>query len=958
MLRKNIISAATLTLILVINILVILNVTRKYQDFLDNALVSQVNLWGEPMEHELTQFTSDINKELNDISKKLEQPGREEIPEGQLLLYNCRESIEDIMEKYGNLITEISVINDQKTQVIYRPELLTDGNVEDSVLIIFRRQPRLYPRDKVEQQGSILRYYYPYFGDARVIGNIVVDADLSRYARKKFKQYAKILEVDWHWILDAEGGIIYDDFPADSVSIEGLLGLADSIRSEKGGLVAHSLSMDNERQEKVYTAYYPMSVNTQKLGVMFTINKNDVYNAYFRDHIIATLITQLLMTALIIYLLLSLSRFMDNDRKLKLSDTILRQILEEFPMGILVMDKEHIIRNINSAAQKMLFLNSSGDLVGQDFNKQFLVSNKYLLSEDSSPFMDDSQYLYYEKDGSETVIFKSEKFGRIAGEELQLVGLIDVSPIERSRKSEVAANRSKSDFLAAMSHEIRTPMNGILGMVNTLKEDKTTKDVKSKIEVIRRSSELLMTIINDILDFSKIEAGRMMLEEIPFKLDEELDLVRELFEPLAAEKGIELLVTQHPDVPNKLIGDPFRLRQVIQNLVSNAVKFTEKGRIYIRVMLTESYESHLNLLFTVEDTGIGIPGDRIKEIFGSYTQARGSVQRKFGGTGLGTAIAKQLVELMHGEIWVESPSGLSREEEFPGSKFSFTLEAYSNERIPKLFDHKDITSLNDIKALVLTKESTPENHPMTRMLEKFGLQVSFKIYQDSNADSVVNHLDRHSGDYHLVALVDRNQLDGFALAREMKNQNLVNLFPLILVSSNDRTGNYKACRKLGIDSYLIEPFETKEVVDVLEEHFPGIEDWHLLDSMINALPESLSILLAEDNLINQKVAQSIFKNIGYEIEIAKNGSEALEMLEKNEYDVIFMDLLMPEMDGYEACEKIRESGNNIPIVALSANDDDETRNLAFESGMNDYMVKPARVESIKQLLIKQFSSSE
>ena len=186
----------------------------------------------------------------------------------------------------------------------------------------------------------------------------------------------------------------------------------------------------------------------------------------------------------------------------------------------------------------------------------------------------------------------------------------------------------------------------------------------------------------------------MMLEEIPFNLAEEMELVGELFRPLAREKGLELAIDIRPDVPNKLIGDPFRLRQVISNLVSNAVKFTEKGRIVIGVTLMEAYRSHVNVLFTVEDTGIGIPRDRIKEIFGSYTQARGSMTRKFGGTGLGTTIAKQLVELMHGEIWVESPSSISEEEDFPGSKFSFTIDAYSNEKIPKLFDFDHITRLN------------------------------------------------------------------------------------------------------------------------------------------------------------------------------------------------------------------------------------------------------------------------
>jgi CheY-like chemotaxis protein len=448
----------------------------------------------------------------------------------------------------------------------------------------------------------------------------------------------------------------------------------------------------------------------------------------------------------------------------------------------------------------------------------------------------------------------------------------------------------------------------------------------------------------------------MMLEEIPFTLSDELELVGELFRPLAQEKGLRLEIEMKPDVPNKLIGDPFRLRQVISNLVSNAVKFTEKGKIVIGTTLTESYKTQVNLLFTVEDSGIGIPQDRVKEIFGSYTQARGSVTRKFGGTGLGTAIAKQLVELMHGEIWVESPSAISADPEFPGSKFSFTIDAYSNERIPKDFNFEKIAQFSEINALILTKESDPTKNSMARMLEKFGLNVVTKIYQDSTVDSVIHHIQVKEGLYQLVVLVDKNQLDGFAVAQEMQNKGLTKKYPIILVSSNDKTGNYKTCRKLGIDYYLIEPFETKEVFDILLENFPAIEDRSGLEHMLNALPAELSILIAEDNLINQKVAQSIFKNIGYEIDIAKNGREAVERMEQGKYDVVFMDLLMPEMDGYQATRQIRKSGHTLPVIAMSADEDDLTRKAAFEAGMNDYVMKPARVENIKQLLIKLFST--
>ena len=952
MIKNNIISLLILLVILLLNGLSFLNINRRYVSFLNETLMSQSQLCGEYMENTLLQFSSDINKELGKYtySEIFGDPGK---------FSEATQSLRMFYTKYRDLITNISVYDNKKN--FYAVYLDTDNTFGKSDYFRVDSFPRKYQLDlnsrhRVEQKGSIVKYYYPYFGRDVVNGNVMVEVDIERFAREIFNLYPVGKTLSWQWILDAHGEIILDNFYSDSIRIEQLSELTDSVKNEAVGIVEHTYIDEDGSKEKVLTAYYPISIYSKKMGIMFSVEKRQFFRFFLFSTLLVSIFSQIMITLLVVYLLFILARQKKMEKRLKLSEIILRQIIEHYPVGIMIIDEMNIIRNINSSAQKMLFLGKADNLVGKDFNKQFLISNKYLLSDGPSPFLDDSHYLYYEKDGIETVIFRTEKVTNIGGEELRLIALIDVSPLEKSRKGEVAANRAKSDFLAAMSHEIRTPMNGILGMVNNVLEQNTTKELKGKIEVIKRSADLLMTIINDILDFSKIEAGRMMLEEIPFTLSDELELVGELFRPLAEKKGLELEIEMKPDVPHKLIGDPFRLRQVISNLVSNAVKFTEKGKIVIGTTLTESYKTQVNLLFTVEDSGIGIPQDRVKEIFGSYTQARGSVTRKFGGTGLGTAIAKQLVELMHGEIWVESPSAISADPEFPGSKFSFTIDAYSNERIPKDFNFEKIAQFSEINALILTKESDPSKNTMARMMEKFGLNVVTKIYQDSTVDSVIHHIQVKEDLYQLVVLVDKNQLDGFAVAQEMQNKGLTKKYPIILVSSNDKTGNYKTCRKLGIDYYLIEPFETKEVFDILLENFPAIEDRSGLEHMLNALPAELSILIAEDNLINQKVAQSIFKNIGYEIDIAKNGKEAVERMEQGKYDVVFMDLLMPEMDGYQATRQIRKSGYTLPIIAMSADENDLTRKAAFEAGMNDYVMKPARVENIKHLLIKLFST--
>lgn len=902
-------------------------------------------LCGNYMETELESFESDLNKLLFEYQFSSIFKDKEE-------LEDSKQSLQVFYSKYRDLITNVFIFDNNKN---YFGLYINDRDQFVVDTFSRQRQQRLSPRDMVEMSNGKYLYHYPYFEEDKVSGNIIVEIDFNRFAEGIFNFYPIGRTISYQWILNADSKILSDDFP-EHMKVESIETIADSIDMYSFGLLDHTMIDSAGKKSRVYSAYYPLSIFNQSLGIVFSVEQAN-FNRYFvYQNLLVSILAFALAVTFIIYLLIVIGRRNKSQEKLMMSEIVFRQIIEKFPVGIMILDEDNIIRNINSAAQRMMFVDDNDNLIGKDFSKQFLLSNKYLLT-DSVDSIDSSDYLYYEKEGIETVIFRVEQSTRIGGESLRLMAFIDVSPMERSRKQEVAANRAKSDFLASMSHEIRTPMNGILGMVENLLETKLTKTVEEKVQIIRKSADLMMTIINDILDFSKIEAGKMMLEEIPFELREEISLVKELFLPLAKEKGLLLEANVMTSVPDKLIGDPFRLRQVISNLVSNAIKFTENGKIEIGVDLMEDYKGRIQLLFWIEDTGIGIPEDKINTIFSSYSQSRGSVSRKFGGTGLGTAISKQLVELMNGEIWVESPSRISSNENAPGSRFSFTIEVYSNEKLKKEYRFNDISTLNQLSILYLTKEPTPDKNNINKLLHNFGINLVTKIYQDSTVDAVVHHLQVKQSMYNMIIIADRNNLDGFAIASRLKDEGLMNSFPAMMVSNNDQPGNYKVCRKLGIDYYLIEPFESKEVYDILKESFPSLEEQAGITKMLNALPDELRILMAEDNLINQKVAQSIFKNIGYEIELASNGEEAVEMASKKEFDIIFMDLFMPEVNGFEATEKIREKGIKTPIIAMSADDTDERKAEAINIGMDDYLMKPARVETVKQILMKRFSTT-
>ncbi|HEY4789345.1 MAG TPA: response regulator, partial [Bacteroidales bacterium] len=613
--------------------------------------------------------------------------------------------------------------------------------------------------------------------------------------------------------------------------------------------------------------------------------------------------------------------------------------------------QDKTIRHINKTASDMLYGKDETNIIGR--NVADMITPKY-FSEKGKPdsAYDTGHFYVFEKEGNEITIFKNDIPFILNDEELIIEAFIDVSPIEKSRKLEAAANLAKSDFLAKMSHEIRTPMNGIVGMADALIQQNLTQEQHEFAEIIKKSSDLLLTIINDILDFSKVEAGKMMLEEIPFRISEEISLVKELFKSLADNKDIKIISHIASNVPDHVIGDPFRLRQVISNLMSNAIKFTHEGEVVISVELLEEYSGHLTLLFVVEDTGIGIPKDKLETIFASYTQAEGSISRKYGGSGLGTTISKQLVELMGGEIWVESPSTISTDTAFPGSKFSFTIEAYSNEKLRKTYDFTNIKEYSQINALIVSHINN-DSEPIFSYFDNFG--INYEKYLVQSSELLVNKLLIEYDKFNIVIIYDSIDYDGFRLAKILYERGITYKHLFILISSNDVTGNYIRSKRLGIDFYLIKPYESSEVFDLIQESFISIGPEAKLPAKLQKIRKNINILIAEDNMINQKVAKTMFKNLGYEIALAVNGNEAVDLTLQNNYDIIFMDMMMPEKDGVQATKDLRKKGYHGPIIAMTANASKEGKNKAISFGMDGYITKPAKMEEIKKVLIKYFS---
>ncbi len=936
--RRILVLVYSVVLIIILtNYLYYKNLYNKQINYIIELLDRQVQIVALSVDSTNSSFLSELNQiSLSDkISMFFTNPENEDREKERLKLF---------FSKYQGFVTGIKLYDNNRNEFTLKKD--SDGEWLEQTFIL-HVQAEIFNMQKLVQENRKFEYYIPVYDkkNNETTGNIVISVDYRKYFSEIFSEF-NLKDYQWQWVITESGEVIYDN-NVNKIEYSHLEKIAMRLAARTIGSIIHKATIKGKERE-IVSSYYSTQLLQRELRLVFSAPTNYFQQFIIRNSLFIVLGTLLLIQVIIfIFLHYIKSRKSEMD-KLNASEKSLFKIIEEMPAGVIIHNKNREILKANKVAAKQYSYSSEADMTGKIFPETTLSNDSNYFSKNfGGPFSSDL-FVVIKKEIGEIILYRNSIPIFFLGEEAEMEILIDVTMLESARKQEAKANVARSEFFARMSYEIRTPLNGIVGMTDVLNKYDLPLEVKEILGLLNRSTEVLLTIINDILDFSRIESGKMILDEVPFNLREEINYCTVLAKTNISANDLNVVCSIDDDVPESIIGDPFRLRQVLMNLLNHSVKNTEKGEIRLNCMLKSSVNGMITLGFDLLDTGISFDKASLKKIFGDFINIE-SKSVTGDESGFGTILSKQLVELMGGELSAESPSGISGS---MGTKVSFTILAYSNDRPKKEFSHVNISSFEKIKTLVITGNQNRDDE-IIRALHKMGLNVSITTFLKSTVNQIKANINSPDNRYNLVVIFDDKELNGFDPARVIWENNLSANFIILMISTNDIKGNYMKCITMGIDYYFVKPFDINELPGVIKKCFPHVKDSSTLVD-IGAIRNDINILIIEDNKMNQKVIGTMLKSMGYTFDLVDDGYAGYLQTKIKKFDIVFMDLIMPEMDGFESAQKILKFDKTVLIVAFTADNLPESKRKAELVGIKDFISKPVRINDLKRLFARYF----
>jgi len=952
--RLTILTVVIFLLILLTNYFYYNNLYNKQIDYVKDLLGQQVALIGSEVNSTNIEFERDINTIIRE--ENLPDLFNEDMPRAKELMI---EKLKFYYGKYENFIETVEYNGLQAQVFILYKDLETGAWIANTYLA--QDQKKMLATDRLEPSRNKWDLVKPvYNSEGKLIANITVTVDYLKYFSSLFSKY-KIAEQQWQWLIDEEGELVFSNYyddrinnraNIDDIEIRNLERISDDIMEGISATTQHSIVVNGENIMAI-SAYYSVDLLRRNFGMVFSA-PGDFYQVYIiRNSLLVVSLTLLLIVFLIILYRRYISSQTFSAGRLRESEQSFIRLIELMPVGIVVVNKNNEILKANETAATMFEYPHHGDMEGKLMPETEHSGKGVYFAETLGPGYEPNQFMMVSRQGVDTVLYRKEIPVSFQGEEAIMIVVMDVTMLDVAHRQDLRSREMKSEFISKISHEIRTPLNGIIGMTDILAKKEKDPEKQKVISLVKNSSDMLMEIVNDMLDFSKIEEGSMMLDEVPFDLGREIDYCFNIA-GASARKDVSLKWKMEDNIPERVIGDPYRFRQVLTYLLNISLDHTARGAIKLDVRMAEADEREVLVNFDLRDTGQDYDSSMLKKLLGEYVKSETGGFQNYDSKGLGGQVTRQLIEMMGGSLKASSPSGLSDERDSPGARFEFSIKLYSDVRPAKDYGAARVKKFTDIKTLVISGLRDRDEN-LLNSLHRFGLAAYVTSWQKQSVNLIRSNLEHVEERYKLIIILDTPAFNGFDVAKELKENELQREFLIIIISSDDKRGNYVRCTQYEVDEYLVKPYNSEELLKIIRKRFPELKPEATRD-LSDEVKKDLKVLVVEDNLISQKVAVTILKNLGIQTDIAVNGQEGLEKARQKKYDIIFMDLVMPEMDGYTASREILEHSPGTVIVALSADSTAGSVQKAEIAGIRQFLTKPVRQEDVRDLLNKYFSS--